>query len=329
MRKTTSNVFGPNHPAFPKVMQTPEVLVGIAGIVVVLVIAFNVLFASVLASATQIEKDIATKQQELKKKEALDVLLVQLKGEAEQNTTDLLRILPGEITSVKIFNFLKDLEGLSADPLNLPAPHHDVSIFHVEQVLSETSPAATGTSTTAPAQAGATKNIFSPELTPFPVPELEQLKLDVPAEQYTYKIDVRGSYVGLVNFVRKLAIHSPLVGIKGLEFKVDTEAPSVLLFRNVPEAIVSGATTSKPSSSSTVTASASGVSPSVTPGLPALPSISSLSSTKKANTPLILTLTLDIFLSSDQTTTSNTEAASSATMASDAMAGTPPPPASP
>jgi hypothetical protein len=61
MRKTENAVFGPNHPAFPKVIQTPEVLLGVAGIIVVLVIAFNVLFTSVLASATQIEKDIETK----------------------------------------------------------------------------------------------------------------------------------------------------------------------------------------------------------------------------------------------------------------------------
>jgi Tfp pilus assembly protein PilO len=326
MRKTENAVFGPNHPAFPKVIQTPEVLLGVAGIIVVLVIAFNVLFTSVLASATQIEKDIETKQQELKGKEALDVLLVQLKGEADQNTTDLLSISPGEIASVKIFNFLKDLEGLSADPLNLPEPHHQVSIFHVGHVLGETPPVASGTPATPPAQAGATKNIFSSEVTPFPAPELEQLKLNVPAEQYTYKIDVRGSYVGLVNFVRKLAIHSPLVGIKGLEFKVDTEAPSVLLFRNVPAPSLLGATTSKPSIT-TAAASASGVSPDATPELPPLSSTSSLSSTKKANTPLVLTLTLDIFLSSGQASTLNTDA--SATMASDATAGTSPPPTTP
>ncbi|MFN9691567.1 MAG: hypothetical protein ACK551_05660 [Vampirovibrionales bacterium] len=323
MRKTASAVFGPNHPAFAKVVQTPEVLLGIAGIVVILLIAFNVLFTSVLASATQIEKDIEAKQQELKEKEALDVLLVQLKGEADQNTTDLLSISPGEIASVKIFNFLKELEGLSADPLNLPEPHHQVSIFHVEQVHSEIAPVGSGSPVAPPAQAGAMKNIFSAEVTPFPAPELQQLKLDVPAEQYTYKIDVRGSYVGLVNFVRKLAIHSPLVGIKGLEFKVDAEAPSVLLFRNVPVASPSGATTSKPSLSTAAATSASGAPPSTTPEVTTpLP----LNSSKKANTPLVLTLTLDIFLSSGQASTLNTDA--SATITPDATStGTPPPPA--
>jgi Tfp pilus assembly protein PilO len=320
MRKTATAIFAPNHPAFAKVLRTPEVLLGLTGITVILLIAFNVLFTSVLASATQIEKDIETKQQELKGKEALDVLLVQLKGEADQNTTDLLSISPGEIASVRIFNFLKDLEGLSADPLNLPEPHHQVSIFHVEQVLGEAPPAASGTPATPPAQAGVTKNIFSSEVTPFPAPELEQLKLNVPAEQYTYKIDVRGSYVGLVNFVRKLATHSPLVGIKGLELKVDPDAPSVLLFRNVPVASPSGATTSKPTA---VAIPTSGATPPATPEAgPPLP----LNASKKASTPLVLTLTVDIFLSSGQATTLSTDA--SATMASDATAGTPPPIAS-
>ncbi|MCE2930160.1 MAG: hypothetical protein LW809_02070 [Vampirovibrionales bacterium] len=326
MRKTASAVFGPNHPAFGKVLQTPEVLLGITGIVVILLIAFNVLFTSVLASATQIEKDIETKQQELKDKEALDILLVQLKDEADQNTTDLLSISPGEIASVKIFNFLKELEGLSVDPLNLPEPHHQVSIFHVQQVLSDTSQtAAAGTPATPPAQAGATKNIFSAEVTPFPAPELEQLKLNVSAEQYTYKIDVRGSYLGLINFVRKLAIHSPLVGIKGLELKVDPDAPSVLLFRNVPVSSPSGASTLKPSVSSAASNAASGVDASnasemETP-LPVNPS-------KKANTPLVLTLTLDIFLSTANASSLNTQAGSSATITPDASMGTPPPIAS-
>jgi Tfp pilus assembly protein PilO len=319
MRKTATAIFAPNHPAFAKVLRTPEVLLGLTGITVILLIAFNVLFSSVLAFATQIEKDIETKQQELKDKEALDVLLVQLKGEADQNTTDLLSISPGEIASVRIFNFVKELEGLSVDPLNLPEPHHQVSIFHVEQVFGD-SPEVAGTPTTPPAQAGATKNIFSSEVTPFPAPELEQLKLNVPAEQYTYKIDVRGSYVGLVNFVRKLATHSPLVGIKGLELKVDPDAPSVLLFRNVPVPSPSGATTSKPTA---VAIPTSGATPPATPEAgPSLP----LNASKKASTPLVLTLTVDIFLSSGQATTLNTDA--SATMASDATAGTPPPIAS-
>lgn len=325
MRKTTGAVFGPNHPAFAKVLQTPEFLLGVAGILVILVLAFNVLFTSVLASATQIEKDIETKQQELKDKEALNVLLVQLKDEADPNTTDLLSISPGEIASVKMFNFLKELEGLSADPLNLPEPHHQVSIFHVEQVLGTTPTAATGMPAAPPAQAGAMKNIFSAEVTPFPAPELEQLKLNVSAEQYTYKIDVRGSYLGLVNFVRKLAIHSPLVGIKGLEFKVDAEAPSVLLFRNVPAPALSGASTSKPSISTAASVAASGASPGETPEVTTpVP----LNPSKKANTPLVLTLTVDIFLSSGNATTANTGMPSSATIAPDASMGTPPPIAS-
>jgi hypothetical protein len=317
MRKTSTAVFGPNHPAFAKVLLAPEVLLGATGIVVILVIAFNLLFTSVLASATQIEKDIEAKQQELKDKEALDVLLVQLKGEADQNTTDLLSISPGEIASVKIFNFLKELEGLSVDTLNLPEPHNQVSIFHVEQVLSDSPSATTGTPTTPPAQAGAMKNIFSPEVTPFPAPELEQLKLDVSAEQYTYKIDVRGSYVGLVNFVRKLAVHSPLVGIKGLEFKIDAEAPSILLFRNVPASSLLGSTPSKSSLPNTTSMTVSGTT-SELPSFSTLP----LNPSKKANAPLVLTLTLDVFLSSGHTKTSP-DVSSSATMEPDASIGVP------
>jgi hypothetical protein len=322
MRKTAHSVFGPDHPAFNKVLQTPEVLLGVTGIVVILLIAFNVLFASVQASATQIDKDIATKEQELKDKEALDVLLMQLKSEADQNNTDLLTMGPGEIASVKIFNFLKELEALSADPLNLPEPHHQVSIFHVEQVLNapSTAPAA-GTPKTSPAQAVATQNLFSPEVAPFSVAELAPLNLNIPVELYTYKIDVRGSYLGLVNFLRKVAIHSPLVGIKGVELKVDPEAPSVLLFRNVPAPALAS-TTPKPSiptTTGTTGAPASGA-PSALPSELVKPF--SLKASKQANTPLVMTLTVDIFLS---TPTSPTEASSPATITPDANAGMPTP----
>ena len=300
MRKTASATFGPNHPAFPKVMQTPEVLLGVVSMVVILLIAFNVLFTSVVATATQIGKDIETKEQELKEKEALDILLVQLKGEADQNTTELLSILPAEIASVKIFNFLKDLENLSEDPLNLPSPHHEVDIFHIEQVLS-TAPVTA----TSPAQADAMKNIFSTEVTPFPAPELEQLKLNVSAEQYTYKMDVRGSYVGLLNFVRKLAIHSPLVGIKGLELKVDPEAPAVLLFRDVPASALLGMPLPKSTTSN------------VNPVIKSEKVSTPANSSKKVNSPLVLTLTLDIFLSNAPTGSSvtKTEAMPSDTLA--------------
>jgi hypothetical protein len=319
MRKTAHSVFGPDHPAFTKVLQTPEVLLGVTGIVVILLIAFNVLFSSVLASATQINKDIATKEQELKDKEALDVLLMQLKSEADQNVTDLLTMGPGEIASVKIFNFLKELEALSADPLNLPEPHHQVSIFHVEQVLN--APAA-GTPATPPAQAVAIQNLFSPEAAPFSVAELAPLNLNIPAELYTYKIDVRGSYLGLVNFLRKVAIHSPFVGIKGVELKVDPEAPSVLLFRNVPPPSALASTTPKPSiptTTGTTGAPASGA-PSALQSELVKPF--SLKASKQANTPLVMTLTVDIFLS---TPTSPTEASSPATITRDANSGTPTP----
>jgi hypothetical protein len=320
MRKTTRTAFGPEHPAFAKVVQTPEVLLGVTGIVVILLIAFNVLFTSVLASASQIDKEIEAKQQELKAKEDLDVLVVQLKSEADQNTTDLLTIAPGEIASVKIFNFLKELEALNADPLNLPAPHHQVSIFHVEQVLNApaTDPAA-GTPATAPAQAAGTKNLLSPEMTPFPAPELTPLNLNIPAELYTYKIDVRGSYLGLVNFLRKVAIHSPLVGIKGVELKVDPEAPSVLLFRNVP---ASAPLTTKTAQAAVPVKAATGTSgASSTPSLDVSNPLS-FNASKKANTPLVMTLTVDIFLS---TPTSPTEASSPATITPDANAGMPTP----
>jgi hypothetical protein len=325
MRNTAHSVFGPSHPAFTKVLQTPEVLLGVTGIVVILLIAFNVLFSSVLASATQINKDIVTKEQELKDKEALDVLLVQLKSEADQNTTDLLTMEPGEIASVKIFNFLKELEALSADPLNLPEPHHQVSIFHVEQVLN--APAA-GTPATPPAQAAATKNLFSPEVAPFSVAELAPLNLNIPADLYTYKIDIRGSYLGLVNFLRKVAIHSPFVGIKSVELKVDPEAPSVLLFRNVPPPSALVSTTPKQPSISTTTGTTGTIGAPASGAPPALPSELVkqffVDSSKKANTPLVMTLTVDIFLSSG---TSTTEASSPDTITPDANSGTPAPPA--
>jgi hypothetical protein len=322
MRKTASAVFGPNHPAFTKVLQTPEVLLGVTGIVVILLIAFNVLFPSVLASATQIDKEVEAKKQELKDKEALDVLLVQLKSEADQNTTDLLTIASGEIASVKIFNFLRELEALSADPLNLPEPHHQVSIFHVEQVLNTSSTdTSAGTPATPPAQAAATKNLFSSEVAPFSVAELAPLNLNIPAELYTYKIDIQGSYLGLVNFLRKVAIHSPFVGIKGVELKVDPEAPSVLLFRNVPPPSALGSTPPKPSIPTTTEAPAS-VTPPSSPTELVKPFF--MDSSKKANTPLIMTLTVDIFLSSGA---SPTEASSPATITPDANSGTPAPPA--
>jgi hypothetical protein len=318
MRKTARTAFGPEHPAFAKVLQTPEVLLGAAGIVVILLIAFNVLFTSVQASASLLDKEIETKQKELQDKEALDALLVQLKGEADQNTTDLLSIEPGEIASVKIFNFLKELEALSADPLNLPEPHHQVSIFHVEQVLNAPAadPAAASPATPA-AQGAEAKNLLSPEVAPFAVSELTPLNLNIPAELYTYRVDLRGSYLGLVNFLRKVAIHSPLVGIKGVELKVDPEAPSVLLFRNVPAPATVGTTMVKPTGPVKPDASSSSLGASAAPS--ALSPLS-LKASKQANTPLVMTLTIDIFLSSSASTP---QASSSATISPDANSVTP------
>ncbi len=294
MRQSSLSPFHPNHPAFAKVLTTPEMLGGIIGIVLILALGFGVLFTSGGATAEQIKTDITTKKDEIQKQKELEALLVRLKKEADSNTSTLLTLQSGEIASVKIFDFLKKLEGFQVDPLNLPVPHNSIEIFHVQQIIQEPSTAAPAPD---PAVASGGSNLFSPELAPFSAPELASLNLNVPAEHYMYKISAKGSYLGLTNFVRKLATYSPLVGIKGLEMKLDDKAPSVLFFRGItaksssslidkvestpssktaPEALIEGESSTPPSSPSVSLASAGGGKP--------------------IGTPLVMDLTLDIFL---------------------------------
>ncbi|XVJ50595.1 MAG: hypothetical protein HEQ32_00255 [Vampirovibrio sp.] len=272
--------WSPQHPAFQKILMSPEFLGGIGGIVLVVFLAFNVLFSSVLATADQLDKDIKTKQEEITKQETLDALAKELEAESKLNTNHFLLLREGEIASVKIFDFLKSLGTLSTDSLALPSIHKSVDIFHVQQVLATVDPKAPAApTTTAPASASNVQNIFSPDLIPFSSEQVQQLNLNVSAEQYTYTMDVRGSYLGLVNFVRKLAEHAPFVAIKGLEFKIDPNAPSVLLFRG------SAVSNSGPS------ALEAGKPVAITP---------TATSTSVSGTPLVLTLTLDIFLKIDK-----------------------------
>ncbi len=294
--------WSPQHPAFQKILMSPEFLGGVGGIVLVVFLAFNVLFSSVLATADQLNKDIKTKQDEITKQETLDALAKELEAESKLNTNRFLLLKEGEIASVKIFDFLKSLGTLSTDSLALPSVHKSVDIFHVQQVLDAVDPKApaAAATTTAPASASKIQNIFSPDLIPFSSEQVQQLNLNVSAEQYTYTMDVRGSYLGLVNFVRKLAEHAPFVAIKGLEFKIDPDAPSVLLFR------------SSAVSNSGASAVEAGQPVSITP---------STTSASVSGTPLVLTLTLDIFLKIDKPSGT---AATTAPPATEAVAATPP-----
>ena len=307
MRQSSLSPFHPNHPAFAKVLTTPEMLGGIIGIVLILALGFGVLFTSRGATAEQIKTDITTKKDEIQKQKDLEALLVRLKKEADSNTSTLLTLQSGEIASVKIFDFLKKLESFQVDTLGLPVPHNSIEIFHVQQIIQEV-PTASAPSAT-PVTSAEGSNLFSPERAPFSAPELVGLNLNVPAEHYMYKISAKGSYLGLSNFVRKLATHSPLVGIKGLEMKLDDKAPSVLFFRGISAKSVASPKESTPKTAPEAFK------------LGSSPDSSALSpptgTNKPVATPLIMDLTLDIFLKT------NTQGAStSETISSDA--GTPP-----
>ncbi len=291
MRQSSLSPFHPNHPAFAKILTTPEMLGGLVGVGLILALGFGVFFTSVGATAKQIETDIATKKDEIQKQKDLEALLVRLKKEADSNTSTLLTLQTGEIASVKIFDFLKKLEGFQVDSLNLPVPHNSIEIFHVQQIIN-TDPAATPTALTADPNATASasggSNLFSPKLAPFSASELAGLNLNVPAEHYMYKISAKGSYLGLTNFIRKLATHSPLVGIKGLEIKLDDKAPSVLFFRG----IASKSDSATPTESKTAPEAFKVGSSQANNSFPSPAGVGA----KPIGIPLVMDLTLDIFL---------------------------------
>jgi hypothetical protein len=238
MSQSFSQPFGPKHPAFSKFLQTPEILLGVGGLFFILYATFTYLLSPLTEAGTKLGTDIQTEQSTLQKNKDTKAKIERLKTEAEANPTAMLALDNGEIDSVKVNDFIQSLQAYSnQNSLNLPMPHNEIEIVEIKDVTSMT-PAATGGTTPPPAPGpeatGASTpsgiNIFSNGVAPFSLSELADLNLNVQAHQYRYQLELVGTYIGLIDYVRKISQNSPFVGIRSVTFSLDDNAPNILKF---------------------------------------------------------------------------------------------------
>jgi|GEM_PF-4179233 len=318
-----SEVFDPKNPAFSGLMKTPEVLIGIGGVILILYFAFSNIFPGLAEAGNKTDSEVSTIKQEVETKKNMQATVARLKSEADMNTTELLLLNEGELASVKVYDFVKELQRLNDNnTLGLPSPHNQIMITNVMESSAEFTVTSTPAVDAQPMTSGVTKvNLFDKGFAPFSTSELTDLKLNVQAEQYVYTIEGKGSYVGILDFVRKVGMHKPFVGIKNIEIGLDEGAPNILKFRPGSVAGVSPPPASLVAPK-TGQASKEGVAPDAAgTELDALPKSAVSSSGQPLGAPLHMKLTVAIFLRDAVPAAASPPVAPSAGVATAAPAG--------
>jgi hypothetical protein len=238
MSDSLAQAFGPKHPAFPKFLQSPEILLGVGGIALIIYATFTYALQPLFTAGDKLGTDIQTEQATLQKNQETKAKIERLKSEAEANPTALLTLNPGEIDSVKVYDYIQSLQALSdKNTLGLPEPHSQVYVLGAKKVDVVTAngsaapaPAPTDPNAAAGAAVASGANIFVQGIAPFSITDLSDLNLNVNAQQHRYEIEALGTYIGLLDFVRRMTLNSPFVGIRKIDISVDEEAPNVLKF---------------------------------------------------------------------------------------------------
>jgi hypothetical protein len=210
------------HPALPKVLTSPEVLLGIGGVFCIIYFAGSQTFFKQEEERTgTIAKEIASTQEEVKKREDYQTLLARIQAEARTPNLQFYPLTAGAQTSMVALDVMKLFrDRATSNPLGLPQPHHEVEV--VELKLANEGEAASPS----------VVNLLDAASGPFVITEAAQLastKLEL--KSFTYNLSLRGTYVGLMGYLYTLLQQEPVASVLSLKLHQDAAAPSVLLFR--------------------------------------------------------------------------------------------------
>jgi hypothetical protein len=223
------------NPVTKALLVSPEVLIGLAVMVGIIVGVNEMLLNPMIKSGTEMDGKIASLKTDVDAKKQFLEAIKKLDASGKEAYQAFLTVPNSELLSVTVFDFMGGIKrSIASNLLKLPAPHNTVAFVGLEQddaskMVAAAAPPTGGTDT---ANEHPKMDLHDAKNAPFKFDEAAILK-DAQLSTYTtnYTLKLKGTYAGLLSFLNAFLTQHKAISVNTLNFSLDDTAPLLAKLR--------------------------------------------------------------------------------------------------